>query len=612
MGSAILVVIFLLVFLDQILIRNNLVNELTGLARVTAQRSAAALMFDDKRNATQNLKNLSVRSSLLAACIYKKYPLGPKLFAEHHLSENFTCAPNPQEMQLTNEHIQVVEKIAQNNTIIGSIHIISDKSPLKERAVTWVYLGAMIFAIAMSFAFFITRRMRSSIVNPLHALSLVMKNVVDSNDLGLRANAHGKDEVGALVQQFNTMLDIIENGQHNLESMYRELITNSTKAEKAAAELESKNQQMSEIISGAAHDLRQPLQAMSIFTESIQQRNHDEALTPTLSKLQRAINNFDDLFNEILNASRIEARNKEDQHKLISLNGLMAHLQVEFQALANKKNLKFRIHSKHYEIKTIPGILERIIRNIISNAINYTEAGGVLLSARMRKNEFLIEVWDTGRGIPAEKQQSIFEKFEQADKITDQAKGYGLGLALVRQFCDMLGYQISVRSEVNQGSRFTISIPTSCVHPVVPKQKSESAKPSVYDSTSDEIPENTNILLVDDDDLIRDSLLTLFSAWDIHCVDFSSLASLENYLKSGDYEEFDLLISDYQLSETTTGGDVVRLTREHLGYDIPAFIVTGNTEDHIHQEIHDQGLEFIQKPVQTRELRNTIARYLGD
>ncbi len=611
MGSAILVVIFALVLLDQILIRNNLVNELTGLARVTAQRSAAALMFEDKRNATQNLENLSVRSSILAACIYKKYDLGPELFAYHYLSNTFKCSVKPHELPLSDDHIQVVEKIEQNKKVIGTIHIVSDKSPLKERAITWVYLGTMIFAIAMGFAFFITRRMQSSIVNPLHALSLAMKNVVDANDLGIRAQASGKDEVGALVQQFNTMLDIIENGQHSLETMYKELVTNSTKAEKSAAALESKNKQMSDIISGAAHDLRQPLQAMSIFTESIQQRNHDEALSPTLEKLQRAINNFNDLFNEILSTSRIEAKNSPDQYSLVSLNGMMNHLYVEFQALTQKKGLKFRVRSKQYQIKTIPGILERIIRNLISNAINYTEHGGVLVTARMRENEFRIDIWDSGRGIPEEKLESIFEKFEQADRIIDHAKGYGLGLALVRQFCDMLGYQITVQSTVDRGSRFSIHIPAAQVEEVSVKESALTTTSIASNSESHEIPEDTNILLVDDDDLVRDSIQTLFSAWQINCTAFASLSDLETYLNSGDYEEFDLLISDYQLSETTTGGDVVRLTREVLGFDIPAFIITGSTQSTIHDEIHQQGLAFIPKPIQTRQLRSTIARYLN-
>lgn len=611
MGCAILVVIFALVLLDQMLIRNNLVNELTGLARVTAQRSTAALMFEDKRNATQNLENLSVRSSILAACIYKKYNLGPELFAFHHLSNTFKCSKKPHELALSDEHIQVVEKIEQNKKVIGTIHIISDKSPLKERAITWVYLGTLIFAIAMGFAFFITRRMQSSIVNPLHSLSLVMKKVVDANDLGIRANASGKDEVGSLVQQFNTMLDIIENGQHNLESMYKELVTNSTKAEKSAAELESKNKQMSDIISGAAHDLRQPLQAMSIFTESIQQRNHDETISPTLEKLQRAIKNFDDLFNEILNTSRIEAKNSPDQYTFVSLNELMNHLHVEFQALAQKKGLKFRIRSKNYQIKTIPGILERIIRNLISNAINYTESGGVLVSTRMRKNDFRIDIWDSGRGIPEEKLDSIFQKFEQADRILDQAKGYGLGLALVRQFCDMLGYQITVESIVDRGSRFSISIPKMQVDVEIVKDAALTTLGNTAHSDSNAIPEETHILLVDDDELVRDSLQTLFTAWEINCTAFACLADLETYLKSGDYEEFDLLISDYQLSETTNGGDVVRLVRECLGFEVPAFIITGSTQSEIHEEIHSLGLEFIAKPIQTRTLRHIIAHYLN-
>lgn len=633
MMTAIIVVLAGFLSIDRYLVKRNLIEELTSLAKVTANRSAVAIVFDDSRNAEENLKGLSVRGSVRASCIYKNPSASDNTLTGHDKSQfvlfasyernskTDKCEERYSDRRLS-DRIVVIENIAKKDNLVGFITVVSDLSPVQDRTITWLYMSALMFVVAMLFSYLVTRQMKYSIVTPLVKLSTVMKTVSENNDLSLRAKSYGRDEVGELVHRFNDMLDILNVDQNKLQNMYQDLVTSSAKAEKIAADLEARNQQIKDMLSGAAHDLRQPLQAMSIFLDALVLKNNDDALDPLFGKLDLSMQNMQDLFKEILDVSRVENTGNEEAYKEVSFDKLFNSLQVEFNVMAARKGLDIRWRTKGHTIRTMPGIVERIVRNLISNALSYTQKGGVIVVERRRGKSIVIEVWDTGEGIPLKKQDKIFKKFEQLEELGDQNNGYGLGLAIVKQFVDMLKYKIELHSIEGRGTRFRLSIP---INHLVPEKIKEVPPPalSVIDysekntSNSNELewpiaPEAIEILLVDDDDLIRDGIEQLFRAWGVSFTSFGSLNEMRDYFVSGEYTDPDIIVSDYQLGEHTTGAMAVDFVRGATGINIPAIIITGNRSEEVHNAIRSKGLEFLLKPVNAPKLKQKIAEYLAD
>lgn len=599
----------------------RLQEELTILARITAARSGAALAFQDDRRASENLTHLSLRDSIQAACIYDH---AGGLFASFHRpgAGRVTCP----EKNLTGQWVHssnfliVQEQVDVRNAPAGKIVIVSDLTPVTSRIFNWLWLSLLMLVFGIAVALLMTRRFQASIVKPLQHITDLMEEVRETNDLTVRAYPAGKDEIGDLVDAFNEMLDIIENSKLDLEIDYSELVSKSTKAEATAVELEARNQQIKDMLSGAAHDLRQPLQAMSIFVDMLEMQVDTEKQIKLVEKTQLAMSNLKDMFTEILDVSRIDHVEGTAEIHPVLLPEMFTRLQTEFGALAKKKNLSLRSHVQSVMVETIPGILERVIRNLVSNAINYTDNGGVLLAARKREHGVLIEVWDTGRGIPEQKQEKIFQKYEQVEQRG--RSGYGLGLAIVRQFVDILGYTLSVNSVEGQGSCFKIFIPNH-VHEI---EDSEEHYEYSENQTGHDQPEITNpnylkvlesllqttVFLVDDDEVIRSAMAAMLESWDMGVLQFSGIADLLAYFDSGDFIDPDIIISDYQLGNGDTGDKAIEEIRYIIGIEVPAFIVTGNTSKKIHDEIRDKGFRFLLKPVKGRDLNNMIAEYIGE
>lgn len=611
------------IFFEMYSAKRNLIEELTVLSRITAARSGAAVTFGDTKKALENLEQLSVLDSVQAACIYNDEG---QIFSSYsrHLPSKFQCPKHNSfiHSQQLKDRIVAVANISNRGQYLGKIAVISDLSRIERKAQNWVKLAGLMFLIATIVVVLMARRMQSAVVSPLEHLTEVMARVRDENDLGIRAVPAGNDELGKLVEAFNDMLSMVESSRMDLEIVYNELVFRSTKAETTAVELEARNEQIKELLSGAAHDLRQPLQAMAIFVDMLQFQLEDEKSQSLTDKLKQAMQNLQAMFTDILDMSRLDHKAGTAELQDIELEKLFGKLQLEFDALTQRKNLQFRIHVSGITVRSIAGIVERIVRNLVSNAVSYTESGGVLLAARQRSDCVIIEVWDTGVGIPDHRLDSVFKKFEQVEnKSGSTHKGYGLGLAIVKQFSDMMGYKLEVRSREGRGSCFRLVIPH-----VSSMSSSESTTVAfandeifadnyrqtvLYDA--DQLANDmlkTHVILVDDEPAIRSILALLLQSWDMEVTEFSGLDGVEEYFGSSDFLDPDLIISDYQLGIGLTGDEVIEEIRMAVGIDVPALIVTGNASPKIHEEIRNKGFDLLLKPVGAAQLRTVLHKML--
>ncbi len=615
MASAMFVTVANFIVFDRDNVKRDLSEEMRVLARITAARSAAAVAFDDRVNARENLAVLAIRSTVQFACIYDGRQ---QLFAAYHRRSgpDAECLPvlDPAAADHADHQLLVVtEPITRRGRALGLVLVASDLSPIEVRTRKWIVTSFLVTLAALLMAFLMTRRLQHSVVQPIIDLSTVMDRVRRSNDLSLRAQAHGQDEVGRLVDSFNDMLKIVDNNHHDLQRLYRGLVEKSAEAEATAASLEVSNQRIKDLFGSAAHDLRQPLQAMAIFVDTLRKKTRDAEQLAILEKLKQAMQNLSSLFVEILDVSRYDFDLSVAGTQPTSIKQLLSKVYLEFEALAQQKGLKIRFHSGNYTVLAHGALLERIIRNLLSNAIRYTDQGGILLGCRRRGDWLAIEIWDTGRGIPANKQEQIFSKFVQvSDEDREKRGGFGLGLAIVRQFVDSLGYDLTLRSSVGKGSVFRLMVPLVSAKDsdggeTAPVHHDRPMELLGYDVSLDELSQDANsrVLLVDDNDAVRDGLKMLLKSWGFAVDAVDGIAALEALFRRGCARP-DLVISDFQLSASETGDAAIARACELWQSELPAFIVSGAETAELWQTIAATGYPALRKPVKPARLRAMI------
>lgn len=437
----------------------------------------------------------------------------------------------------------------------------------------------------------------------LEDLEHLCRNIVYEKDYKQRAGNTPPRQLKTIVAALNTMLDDLQNNEIHLQE-------NAIQIQEKTDQLESqrklhldRNQNLQKMFAGASHDLRQPLQAMTIFISAIKETATTQQ-EPMINKLEQVLDNLNHLFTDLLDISKIESRMQRIPKRNIEIRPLLAKIFDEFEALANEKQIEFRLFQRDLIVYSNPNMLERIIRNMISNAIRYTRTGGVLIGSRKRRNAVWIEVWDTGRGIPKNKMSEIFNEFVQIkDKDSEPNKGVGLGLFIVKRLAQLLDHSIMVTSKLRRGTMFRVVVPGHDLYLIQPNHTLIT-----NDKQPVQLPYKTTALkiaFVDDDDVIRENICGLFRSWQYEVVEFRSIEDIEQSteLQSGN---FDLILSDFQLSPNTTGLNAIESLRHRLGRMVPAIIISG-TQDPIHlQTINDSGIPWLRKPVKPAKLRALI------
>jgi CheY-like chemotaxis protein len=253
---------------------------------------------------------------------------------------------------------------------------------------------------------------------------------------------------------------------------------------------------------------------------------------------------------------------------------------------ANGKGLFYRSRETRCSVTADPVLLEQILRNLVSNAIRYTDRGGVLVGFRRRGDALILEVWDTGIGIAADQQEEIFREFHQlGNSERDRNKGLGLGLAIVDRLVNQLGWKLSLKSVPGRGSVFRLELPV-CASPAVAVDPQRAYRVSR--------PLTLRVLVIEDDEAIRLGMAQLLRDWGCDC---AVAESIEEALTVADLKRPDLVISDYRLREQRTGAQAIEALRHRLGRELPALIITGDTAAERLREARSTGVPLLHKPV---------------
>ncbi|MBS0421538.1 MAG: hybrid sensor histidine kinase/response regulator [Proteobacteria bacterium] len=385
----------------------------------------------------------------------------------------------------------------------------------------------------------------------------------------------------------------------NLELIH-ELRNQTLAAEQAREAAEEANVAKSRFLAAAGHDLRQPLHALGFFVDALQEQSLAADGRAVVTNIRRSVDAMEDLFNSLLDVSRLDAGIVRPRVATIALSPLMERVRVEFEPAAAQKQLSLRVRRNSLFVRSDPVLLERVMRNLVSNAVRYTDRGKIVLGARRVGGMVRIEVWDSGRGIPKDKHREIFQEFRQLDNPQrDRRKGLGLGLAIVERLVKLLDHPLELTSQPGKGSVFAVTVPRGRREEFVPGEADGQI-------VVDRDVANSLILVVDDELDVRESMSALLRRWHCEVVAAESCEDMLHKLVSVQRIP-DLIVSDYRLNEGENGIEVVARLREEFNAQVPALLITGDTGIEQLIEAEESGLHVLHKPLNPSRLRALIA-----
>lgn len=380
-----------------------------------------------------------------------------------------------------------------------------------------------------------------------------------------------------------------------------ELTAQTAAAERARAAAESANRAKSQFLAAASHDLRQPLHAMGLFAAALSAKAREPAVRPLVASIHASVEALEALFGQLLDLSRLEAGALHPEVRPMLLQPLFSRLAGDFAPQAAAAGIAIRVAPTRTTVITDPVLLERILRNLIANALRYTREGGIVIGARRRGKEVRIDVIDSGIGIAARDQERIFDDFVQIDGNAGRMRhghGLGLGLAIVARLTALLHHRLELESAVGRGSRFSVTVPSGATH----RLRVEPAGTADVHTVREPEPKpfaGRRVVVIDDDPAVVEAMATLFTTWGAAVVAAPDAKAARDLLQ-GDAPgapPIDLVVADLRLANGASGIHAIAALRQLLGYAVPALVVSGDTGDCAAAEAAAAQMVLLQKPV---------------
>jgi two-component system CheB/CheR fusion protein len=371
----------------------------------------------------------------------------------------------------------------------------------------------------------------------------------------------------------------------------------------AMSETERANRGKSRFLAAASHDLRQPLQTLSLLQGILAKRIKDPDSARLIGRIDETLGAMSSMLNALLDINQLEAGIVNPEVSDFPIADLFDRLRTEFAYHVKSKNIGWRVVSSGLTIRSDPQLLEQMLRNLLSNAVKYTKKGKILLGCRRRGDTLRIEVRDTGIGIPEDQLQAVFEEFHQLDNpARDRTLGIGLGLSIVQRLANLLDHPIDVRSRQGYGSVFAVEVPLGRLaqRRVIAANKGVSAHAE---------RRSGKILIVEDDSTVRE-MLVLLCQEDGH----STVAAADSRdvfaLAARGTLRPDVIIADYNLPSDLTGLQIAAALRATLHEEIPVIILTGDITSNTLRNIASQRCLYLHKPVRPEELLRVVQSLL--
>lgn len=402
----------------------------------------------------------------------------------------------------------------------------------------------------------------------------------------------GRDEITDMARSLQYLVDALHSREIGLTQ--------------AKEEAEHASTAKTRFLAAASHDLRQPLQALNLFVYALEGKEKDEEKREIITLIRNSLDSLKELLNTLLDISKLEAGVVQANMKDFAAGSMIERIRSELTAVAWANDLQLKTVASSVMVHSDPSLLETTVRNLVDNAIKYTEQGRVLVGCRHCGDRLRFEVWDTGPGIPADQRELIFQDFYQIDnEARRRTQGLGLGLSIVKRMADLMGCAMGCESTLGKGSVFWIEVPISLT-------SSASDLRVIPRPTDDHHPAGEgHIVLIEDDEQVLAGLKSLLEAkgYTILAVHEGNRAFLADSFAAMQRMP-DLIIADYRLESQITGSEAIQTVREIMGHAIPAIIITGDTAPERLREAKKSGFPILHKPVRPEALIAAVRQAL--
>ena len=528
---------------DLVSFRHLLIQDLMTQAEIIGYNSAGAMEFKDVPAATATLSALTAKEDIVTAGLYGR---DSKMFAHYSRNNNVIPSLLPAHSQdkgyrFEGGYLQVFHDVTLNGERLGTLFLQSDMRQWSVRAKRYAGILFIFVLISSLFAFLVSSRLQRLISRPILHLEDTMRIVSANRNYEVRATKSYGDEIGKLIDGFNTMLSEIQQRDTALRGANEELKSRTGELEKeilhrkqtqeellkAKHVAEEASRAKSTFLANMSHELRTPLNAIIGYSEMLEEESRESGKSDSvqdLRKIQSAGKHLLSLINDVLDLSKIEAGKMGLHLENFDVAPLIDEMTTTLQPAAAKNGNTIRVNAAknlgamHADVTKV----RQILFNLLSNACKFTDHGTISVDVDQSKSEgrdwIRFRVSDTGIGITAKQKENLFHEFSQADaSIARKYGGTGLGLAITYRFVQLMKGRISVESEPGKGATFTVHLPTQVV-----AEAPESARPT---SSSDIAPSSDEsraykdtILVIDDDASVRDLMSRFLSKLGFHVV----------------------------------------------------------------------------------------------
>jgi len=398
----------------------------------------------------------------------------------------------------------------------------------------------------------------------------------------------------------------IRNFVRTQELLEQQVAARTAALEESNQALELANQiqrdhqsELTRFLAVASHDLRQPLHALNLYLGVLLNIELSDIARPVMANVAQCVQIMDEMFLALLDLSRLDAKVVKPLIAPFPIESVLSHLAVEFTPQAQAKGVEFHIEPCDDWVESDAALVEQILRNLVANAVRYTEAGQIVIGCSKNGGHLRIAVSDTGVGISPLEQKTVFEEFFQVGNTArDPAKGLGLGLAIVKRLSDLLNVPVTLVSARGQGSTFTIELPLTT------SQSTEGASAGAQGGDTDAL-EGKLIVVIDDDDDILSAMRALLEQQGCDVVAAKSGSQAIELLGAADRIP-DAMICDYRLQSNESGLDAIKLLQNEFNHEVPALMITGDLGLELIDDTMAGKFRLLHKPVRASALRAAL------
>ena len=456
---------------------------------------------------------------------------------------------------------------------------------------------AVVLLLTLGLAVLASAVLARRMVSPIRELQAGAQKI-GAGDLGHRIYVDTGDELRELAEQFNRMGIQLQASYADLERRIAE----------RTRDLEAANQAKSRFLAAASHDLRQPIHALSLLVAQMRSPGRSADRNEIAAQIEAGVAALGNLFDDLLDISKLEAGAVAAQLEDFAISAVLGAIHAQFAPVAQEKGLRLTVLPVNARVHSDPVLLQRVVSNFVSNAVRYTERGGVLVGCRRRGPKLQIAVWDTGCGIPEDHREDIFREFVQLDSPDrDRGKGLGLGLAIVARLAPLLGSRVELRSVPGRGSMFAIGVPLAQAQD---ERKAVSSFPPCYESTQEAPLRGVFAVVVDDDEAARAALQGLLAGWG--CLTLAARGGTDALAMLAQHDRApELVICDYHLGNGENGVEAIRRIQAASECSMPAILVTADGSPEVLRTARHHQYPVLLKPVAPAKLRALLTRLLA-